>query len=78
MPPNRSQPSQDSMHQEGKILLALHNIKNDRFKSIRATATVYDISPSTLRDRTNRVISRVGILTNSHKLTQLEEDSLVE
>jgi hypothetical protein len=78
MPPNRSRSSQDSIQQEGKILVALQDIKNGRFPSIRAAATIYGISPSTLRDRANGVLSRVDIRANSHKLTELEENSLIE
>jgi hypothetical protein len=78
MPPIRTESSQKSANQEGRILLALDDIKNGRIKSIRAAAKLYDIPRQTLSRRTNGIISRVDTRANSHKLTQLEEDSLTE
>lgn len=48
MPPIRSEYSQKAANQEGKILLALDDIKNGRIKSIRASAKLYEIPRSTL------------------------------
>jgi alkylated DNA nucleotide flippase Atl1 len=78
MPPIRTESSQKSANQEGRILLALDDIKNGRIKSIRAAAKLYGLPRSTLGDRAQGVIARVDTRANSHKLTQLEEDSLVE
>jgi hypothetical protein len=78
MPPIRTESSQKSANQEGRILLALDDIKNGRVKSIRAAAELYDIPRSTLQTRANSVVSRADIRPNSHKLTQYEEDSLTE
>jgi hypothetical protein len=78
MPPIRTESSHKSANQEGRILLALDDIKNGRIKSIRAAAKLYDLPRSTLGDRAQGVIARVDTRANSHKLTQLEEDSLVE
>ena len=78
MPPIRTESSQKPANQEGKILLALNDIKNGRIASIRAAAKLYDIPPRTLSRRANGTISRVDTRANSHKLTQLEEDSLIQ
>jgi hypothetical protein len=78
MPPIRTESSQKSANQEGRILLALDDIKNGRVKSIRAAAELYDIPRSTLQTRANGVVSRADIRPNGHKLTQYEEDSLTE
>jgi hypothetical protein len=78
MPPIRSQSSQDLKQQEGKILLALSDLQNKRIKSIRAAAKLYDIPYTTLCSRASGTSSRVDTRWHSHKLTQLEEDSLVE
>jgi hypothetical protein len=44
----RTESSQKSANQEGRILLALDDIKNSRVKSIRVVAELYDIPRSTL------------------------------
>ena len=51
MPPKRSESSQKLANQEGRILLALDDIKNGRNKSLRAAARLYDIPFSTLQRR---------------------------
>jgi molybdenum-dependent DNA-binding transcriptional regulator ModE len=53
MPLIRTESSQKSANQEGRILLALNDIKNSRVKSIRAAAKLYDIPYSTLYTRLN-------------------------
>jgi hypothetical protein len=78
MPPIRTESSQKSANQEGRILLALDDIKNGRIKSLREAAKLYDIPRQTLSRRANGIVSRVDTRANSHKLTQLEEDSLIQ
>jgi hypothetical protein len=78
MPPIRSESSQKSANQEGKILLALSDLKDGRIKSLRAAARLYDIPYTTLADRARGVVSRVDSRATSYKLTDLEEDSLVK
>jgi len=78
MPPIRSESSQKSANQEGRVLLALSDVKNGRIKSLRAAAKLYDIPYTTLHGRANGLTSRVDNRPTGHKLTQLEEDSLIE
>ena len=78
MPLIRTESSQKSANQEGKILLALDDIKNGRIKSIRVAAKLYDLLRSTLQTRAYSVVSRANIRLNNHKLTRLEEESLVQ
>lgn len=78
MPLIRTASSQKSANQEGKILLALDDIKNGRIKSIRAAAKLYAIPRSTLQTRAYSTVSRADTRPNSHKLTLYEEDSLTE
>ncbi|OOQ86171.1 hypothetical protein PEBR_22256 [Penicillium brasilianum] len=78
MPPIRSESRQKLANQEGKILLALDDIKNGRVKSIRAAAKLYEIPHTTLAGRAKGVQARVETPPNKRKLTQLEEDSLIE
>ena len=78
MPPKRSDSWLKSADQEGKILLALDDIKNGRIQSIRAAARLYNLPHTTLADRAKGVLARVERRLTSYKLTQLEEDSIVE
>lgn len=47
----RTESSQKSANQEGRILLALSDIKSDRVKSLHVAAKLYDIPYITLRAR---------------------------
>ncbi len=67
-----------NFNQEGRILLAVQAIKLGQFKSIRAAATSYDISRSTLQDRINGMTSRRDSTPNSRKLTPIEELAIVQ
>jgi hypothetical protein len=78
MPPIRSETWQKLANQEGKILLALDDVKNGRIKSIRAAAKLYAIPRSTLQHRADGRIGRVDKRPTRYKLTQLEEDALTE
>jgi hypothetical protein len=78
MTPIRPESRQKAASQEGKILLALSDLKEGRVKSIRAAARLYAIPYSTLHVRANGQVSRVDSRPTGHKLTQLEEDSLAE
>jgi hypothetical protein len=59
MPPIRSESQQKSANQEGRILLALDDIKNGRVKSVRAAAKLYEIPPATLHHRAQGQLPRV-------------------
>jgi hypothetical protein len=59
MPPIRSESQQKSANQEGRILLALDDVKNDRIKSLRAAAKLYKIPPTTLHHRAQGWLPRV-------------------
>lgn len=78
MPPIRSKSHPKSTNREGKILLALDDIKNCRVKPLRAAAKLYDILLSTLHTRAHGQISRAEKRPSGHKLTQFEEGSLTE
>ncbi|CEJ56112.1 hypothetical protein PMG11_02335 [Penicillium brasilianum] len=74
----RVESSHNPANQEGRILLALSDIKDGRIKSIRAAAKLYDIPRSTLQTRAHGQISRADKRPSGHKLTQYEEDSLTK
>jgi hypothetical protein len=78
MPPIRAESSHKLANQEGKILLALDDIKNGRIKSIRGAAKLYEIPHTTLADRANGIKARVDKRPYSYKLTEFEEESLTE
>ena len=73
------QPTQaQSSNQEGRILLAIHAIKQGQFQSVRAAATSYDIPRTTLRDRMRGMTSRRDSTPNFRRLTLYEESALVQ
>ena len=78
MPPKRAESRQKSAEKEGRILVALQAVQKGQIKSLYAAAKLYDIPYATLHNRATGVPSRVDIRWHRYKLTQLEEDSLVE
>lgn len=77
MPPIRSLRSLNLEHQEGRILLAIQAFKNGDFTSIRAAASAFDVNRCTLTRRLNGTPQRAILRANLSKMTQLEEESLV-
>jgi hypothetical protein len=67
---------QDPDHQEGRALLAIQAIKNKEISSIRAAARIFSVPRRTLDLRLRGVQSRANSRANSHKMTEIEEDSL--
>ncbi|EED11907.1 conserved hypothetical protein [Talaromyces stipitatus ATCC 10500] len=78
MPPIRNKNQKNSAEQEGRIPLAISDLKNGRIRSVRKAAEIYNISRSTLQNRINGMPYRAEKHANNHKLTQSEEDSLVK
>jgi DNA invertase Pin-like site-specific DNA recombinase len=76
MPPIRSRSSQNSIEQEGRILLAIQAIQNKEISSVREVARRFNVPRSTLSTRLNGVQNRAISRANSQKLTDIEEDSL--
>ncbi|OQE11327.1 hypothetical protein PENFLA_c072G04132 [Penicillium flavigenum] len=76
MPPIRSRSSQNSIEQEGRILLAIQAIQKKEISSIREVARRFNVPRSTLSTRLNGVQNRAISRANSQKLTDVEEDSL--
>ncbi|KAJ5576338.1 hypothetical protein N7535_003264 [Penicillium sp. DV-2018c] len=76
MPPIRSRSSRKLVEQEGGILLAIRAYNNKQITSIREVAPRFHIPRSTLQDRLSGHAYRVTSRANSHKLTELEEETL--
>ncbi|EED14516.1 pogo transposable element, putative [Talaromyces stipitatus ATCC 10500] len=78
MPPIRNKNSKNSAEQEGRILLAISDVKNGKLRSARQAAEIYNVSRSTLQNRLNGMAYRAETRANSHKLSKSEEESLVK
>ena len=78
MPPIRKKDPLKSAQIEGKIELAIADLKNGKIRSIREAARIYVIPRTTLQDRINGIKYRQITRANHHILTQSEEDSLVK
>jgi hypothetical protein len=76
MPPKHSQNPRNSIEQEGRVLLAIQAIKNQEISSIREAARIFAVPRSTLITRLRGVQNRASSRSNSHKLTEIEEESL--
>jgi len=77
MPAIRSQKSLDAEHQEGRIQLALHAYKKGDFSSIHTAASAFQIPRNTLTRRLAGTPQRATLRANSHKLTEMEEQSFI-
>ncbi|EED15091.1 pogo transposable element, putative [Talaromyces stipitatus ATCC 10500] len=78
MPPIRKKDPLKSAQNEGKIELAISDLKNGRIRSIREAARIYTIPRTTLQDRLHGVPFQHAIRASNHKLAQFEEESLVK
>jgi hypothetical protein len=76
MPPIRSQSSKNSTEREGRILLATQAIKKQEISSTREAARYFQIPESTLRTRLSGTTPRAFSRANSHKLSEIEEETL--
>ena len=64
--------------QDGRLELAVQAIKNNRVSSIRKAAYSYDVPRSTLQTRLNGTIQRSIANRTKRKLTETEEDILLQ
>jgi hypothetical protein len=78
MPPNRVRSSPDSIHQEGHLLLAIQAIKSKEISTIRQAADQFQVPRSTLTRRLRGTTNRAETRPNSYKLTEIEENSLLQ
>lgn len=76
MAPLRTKSTLNLKENEFDIRRAIKYLKNNKKKSIRSAAILFDVPRTTLQDRLKGVESIVIIRENNHKLTNLEEISL--
>jgi predicted HTH domain antitoxin len=76
MPPIRSQAPRNLIEQEGRIELAIQAIQKQELRSIREAARLFAVPRTTLATRLQGVHNRAISRANSHKLTEIEEESL--
>jgi hypothetical protein len=67
-----------SSYNEADILLASFAINNQQLESSRRAALVYNVPKSTLNDRRAGKLARSDCQPNSKKLTQLEEQVIID
>jgi hypothetical protein len=78
MPPIRKRNPLKSAEIEGKIQLAISDLKNGNISSIREAVRIYTIPRTTLQDRLKGTQYKSAKRANNHKLTEFEEESLVK
>jgi len=78
MPPIRSEKARKSIEQESRIQLAIQAIKNQEISSIREVARRFNVSRTSLSRRLNGTTFRGETRANRYKLTQTEEETLLQ
>ena len=76
MLPIGSQNSRNSTEQEGRDLSALQAIKKQEISTICEAARRFNVPKSTLLTRLQGVQNRTNSRANSHKLTEINEQTL--
>ena len=66
------------LHVEGRIALAIQALRSKRITSVRTSAKLYDVPETTLRRRLNGTESRRSTRPIMSKLTQTEEEVLLQ
>jgi hypothetical protein len=77
MPPKSSIKLQNSVEQEGRIILAISALKKQEIRTVREAARVFNIPCTTLQRRWNGHGFQAETRANGHKMTQNEEESLI-
>jgi hypothetical protein len=78
MPSKSARNTQKLVEQEGRLQLAISALNKNQISNIRRAAKVFNVPASTLRDRICSSQHCIEQCANSHKLTQSEEESLVQ
>ena len=78
MPPLRSQNARKATEKEGRALLAIEAIQKKQIPSIREAARQFNVPHTTLSMRLRGITNRSNTRANSHKLSELEEQSLLK
>ena len=68
----------ENVQKEGRKLLALHALQTGQISSARAAARLYNVPKTSLTDRMGGRPARTDLRANGHKLTQTEEQVLLE
>ncbi|KAJ0133796.1 hypothetical protein HZ326_23144 [Fusarium oxysporum f. sp. albedinis] len=75
---NSQQPGMPQSNKESQIHVALHAYQNDPKLSLRRAAKVYEVNYNTLHARHNGIQSQADTIPNSRKLSNLEEQIMVQ
>ncbi|EER30060.1 mariner-Tc1 transposon family protein [Coccidioides posadasii C735 delta SOWgp] len=78
MPPTRNKNAKSSIEIEGRIELAISTLKKQEISSIAEAARLFNVPYTTLYHRANGRPARISLRANSTKLTETEEDQLVQ
>ncbi len=68
----------ESSSKEARLFLAIQALKNDPKLSLRKAAAHYSVPKSTLNTRRNGILARPDTIVNGKKLTQSEEQVLLQ
>ena len=77
MPPIRGEKSRNSIEQEGRILLAISDLKNKKITNVQRAAAIYNIPRTSLRNRLKGIQQKSEKRANGLKLSANEEERLI-
>ena len=78
MPPKSRAKIKEQIEQEGRILLAISSFGKKKITNIQEAAHHFNVPRSTLQDHLNGTTYRTEQRANCHKLTEEEEESLIQ
>lgn len=78
MPRKKQQSSQELVEHEGRIVLTIFALNRNEISSVCRAAAVFNIPPLTLRDRLQGREYRQELRANNHRLSIIQERTLVE
>ncbi|KMU80719.1 hypothetical protein CISG_08784 [Coccidioides immitis RMSCC 3703] len=78
MPPIRNKNARSSIEIEGRIELAISTLKKQEISSITEAAWLFNVPYTTLYHQTKERHAQISLHTNSTKLTEPEENQLVQ
>lgn len=68
----------EALNKETQMILALKAMQRDSKLTVRAAASIYQVSRSTLGTRLNGITSRRDTVPNLRNLTDLEEFTIIQ
>ena len=77
MPRKARKTRQELREQEGRIECAINDLKNGKICKVQEASRIYNVPPSTLRDRMKGHQSQPELRNQNHRISLLQEEALI-